>query len=170
MTKEKFKYQFSVQLRAFVRLANDPEDRCFIIDGNRLGVDDVLEMLFGESMTERTNDIPLSNDRRAIIETVSDDILPGETAARMQSIFEGTPGEQAGRRWIDSEMSDPAYTEGTAIEGLEGRFYHKMIHEPEHGAELPCFWDSNTKAWMPDYPWPPVLPQADYPDNEEREE
>ena len=93
---------------------------------------------------------------------VHEDLLPGEIAARMESIFQGTPGEKAGRRWIDSEMSDPAYTAGTAIEGIEGRFYHKMIHEPELGAELPCFWDSHSKTWQPDYPWPTVLQQEDY--------
>jgi len=94
-----------------------------------------------------------------------------EVAARMQKIFEGTPGEQAGRAWIENEMNDPAYTAGNPIEGSDGRFYHKMIHEPEHGAELPCFWNAHTKAWEPDYPWPPVLPQSDIDlGNEDKEE
>jgi len=105
-----------------------------------------------------------------ITESMNDDVLPGDMAARIQRIFEGTPEEQAGRRWIESELHNPAYTAGTAIEGQPGRFIHKMINEPEPGAEYPCFWDTNTKAWQPDHPWPPFLPQTDFPDNEEGEE
>ena len=54
-------------------------------------------------------------------------------------------------------MHDPAYKGGITLKGDdEGRHYHKMIHEPEHGAELDCYWNSKTKAWEPIYPWPPV--------------
>jgi hypothetical protein len=31
-----------------------------------------------------------------------------------------------------------------------------MICEPEHGAELECFWNAHSKTWEPCQPWPPV--------------
>jgi hypothetical protein len=104
--------------------------------------------------------------KKWINESVNDDLLPEEMQARLKRIFEGTEGEQKGRAWIEREMSDPSYIGGITIEGEEGHFYHKMIHEPEHGAVLDCYWNSNTKAWEPLHSWPPVLHQQD-PDLED---
>jgi len=86
---------------------------------------------------------------------------------RIKRIYEGTPGEKAGKKWVELEMSGPRYTGGIPVEGIEGKFYHEMINEPPHGSVVVCFWDSNTKAWLPDYPWPEIVPQADIPDDEE---
>jgi len=93
--------------------------------------------------------------------------MPEEMQARIKRIYEGTPAEQAGRAWIENELNDPAYTAGIPVDN-EGHFIRKPITEPEHGAEMVCFWDSHSKAWQPDYPWPTVLPQEDY--KGEREE
>jgi hypothetical protein len=90
---------------------------------------------------------------------VDDDTLSEERQVQIKRIYEGTETEQAGQAWIESEMSDPAYTGGVAIE--DGRFHHEMINEPQHGAELPCYWNSNIKAWEPVYPWPDILRQTE---------
>jgi len=85
------------------------------------------------------------------------DVLTPEEKAKMALIFQGTEGEQKGRAWVEREMKDPAYKGGIAVKGdNEGRRYHKMIREPEHGTELQCFWNAHSKTWEPCQPWPSV--------------
>jgi len=46
ITREKFFYQFGEQLKSLVKLNSDSLiGECFIIDGNCLDVDDILNML-----------------------------------------------------------------------------------------------------------------------------
>ena len=62
-----------------------------------------------------------------INENMTDVLMPEETQKRLDRIFRGSEEEQKGRDWIESEMKD----------------------EPEHGAVLSCYWDSNSKSWLP---------------------
>jgi len=105
-----------------------------------------------------------------ITETISNDVLPEEVQKRIESIFQGTPGEQKGRAWLHREMEDPKYTAGIAASDGE-HYRHITINTPENGSELLCFYCAETKQWEPvGYYWPPVEPQSEFPDNEEKEE
>jgi hypothetical protein len=58
----------------------------------------------------------------------------GETCARLEEIFRGSPAEQKGQDW------------------------HKQIiagetSEPEDGAEWRCAWNAQTKQWEPILSW-----------------
>jgi hypothetical protein len=94
--------------------------------------------------------------KKWIDENLRETFLPGDIQAELDRIFQGTEAQQKGRAWIERELSDPAYVGGLPIKGDEGRHYHKMIHEPEHGAELDCYWNSKIKAWEPCHSWPIV--------------
>jgi hypothetical protein len=100
---------------------------------------------------------------------VEDHIRPEpdrETREALLRIFEGSEWEQKGRAWLDREMSDPAY-KGSA-EGNLLHKHHEMIHEPEDGAELNCFWNAKYKAWEPmGMGWPDGLPIKPFEDTEE---
>jgi hypothetical protein len=98
--------------------------------------------------------------KKWIDENLRETFLPGDIQAELDRIFQGTEAEQKGRAWIERELSDPAYIGGIARKGDEGRHYHKMIHEPKHGAELSCYWNSKTKAWEPCHTWPPIAHKA----------
>jgi hypothetical protein len=89
-----------------------------------------------------------------------------ETRERLKRIFEGSEWEQKGRAWLDQETSDPAYKGST--EGYLHHKHHEMIHEPEDGAELDCFWNAEYKAWEPmGDGWPDVLHRRSFEDTEE---
>lgn len=45
VTVDKFLFQFGEQLKGFVSLEKDQDMQCFIIDGNRFGVDDILSTI-----------------------------------------------------------------------------------------------------------------------------
>jgi hypothetical protein len=77
---------------------------------------------------------------------------------RIKSIFEGTEEQKKGRAWLDRETSDPFYEGST--EGNLHHHHHEMIHEPEDGAELDCFWNAKYKAWEPCHGWPGVSRQT----------
>jgi hypothetical protein len=78
-----------------------------------------------------------------------------KTIERLQKIFEGSEEQKKGRAWLERETSDPSY-EGSTEGNLHHR-HHEMIHEPEDGAELECFWNAKYKAWEPRrYGWPDV--------------
>jgi hypothetical protein len=83
-----------------------------------------------------------------INECVPNVMMPEEVQERLKKIFEGSEEQQKGRAWVETEESDPAYVPGENVKGVSWK-HHKMINEPEHGAELPCYWDSNSKAWVP---------------------
>jgi hypothetical protein len=78
-----------------------------------------------------------------------------KTIESIQKIFEGTEEQKKGRAWLDREKSDPACVGST--EGYLHHHHHEMIHEPEDGAELDCFWNAKYKAWEPIGCWPDVL-------------
>ncbi|MDR1252747.1 MAG: hypothetical protein LBK62_11385 [Treponema sp.] len=81
------------------------------------------------------------------------------TRARLREIFEGTGEQKKGRAWLEREMSDPSY-EGSTEGGINHQ-HHEMIHEPEDGAELDCFWNAKYKVWEPiGYGWPGVSHQT----------
>ena len=90
-----------------------------------------------------------------IDENVTDFLMPEETQARLKKIFEGSEEKQKGRAWEEIERSDPAYVPGENIKDVLWK-HHKMIVEPEHGAELKCFWNAYAKCWEPCYSWLPV--------------
>jgi hypothetical protein len=77
-----------------------------------------------------------------------------ETKKALQKIFEGSEEHQKGLAWLERETSDPSY-EGSTEGNLHHR-HHEMIHEPEDGAELKCFWNAKYKAWEPAECWPNV--------------
>jgi len=118
-----------------------------------------------EAMTNRTYKDVLLAIKKWIDENVRDVLMPEEIRAKMALVFQGTEGEQKGRAWIDREMSDPAYKGGNKVEGDASHRLHKMIHAPEHGAELQCFWNAHTKTWEPAEPWPPVSHKRKAKDN-----
>ena len=111
----------------------------------------------------------------AVIEWINGNYPPDyteETKQRILKIFEGTEWEQKGRAWIEKEMNDPAYEHGTpaATSGTGSlHFLHKMINEPEDGAELTCFWNAETKAWQPCEAWPQILQQTEGIETDEDE-
>jgi hypothetical protein len=70
-------------------------------------------------------------------------------------IFEGSEAQKKGRVWLEREMSDSSYEGST--EGNLCHKHHEMIHEPEDGAELDCFWNAKYKIWEPIHSWPDVL-------------
>jgi hypothetical protein len=81
-----------------------------------------------------------------------------ETREMVMRIFEGSEWEQKGRAWLDREMDDPSYEGST--DGYLHHKHHEMIHEPDDGAELDCFWNANYKTWEPiGYGWPDVFHQ-----------
>jgi hypothetical protein len=89
-----------------------------------------------------------------------------ETRERIMRIFEGSEWEQKGRVWLDREMDDPSYEGST--EGDIHHKHHEMIHEPEDGAELDCFWNAKYKAWEPiGCGWPDVFHQTALEDTKE---
>ena len=90
-----------------------------------------------------------------INETVVDVLMSEETQQRLERIFLGSEEEQKGRAWIEREESDPAYVPGENVKGVLWK-HHKMIHEPDHGAEIKCFWNAYEKYWEPCLPWEPV--------------
>ena len=75
-------------------------------------------------------------------------------------IFAESEEEQKGHRWVEREESDPAYVPGENVKGVLWK-RRKMIHEPEHGAELSCFWNAPKEIWEPCQAWPPVLHRKD---------
>jgi hypothetical protein len=88
-----------------------------------------------------------------------------ETREKLMRIFEGSEWEQKGCAWLDREMEDPSYEGGT--EGNLHHKHHKMIREPEDGAELACFWNARYTAWEPiGYGWPGMLHQSALEDTE----
>ena len=98
--------------------------------------------------------------KKWIDENVNDVYLPEELQKKIEKIFRGTEEEQKGRAWIDKELEDPAYVPG---------FPHKMIHEPEHRAELVCRWNAKTKKWEPVCSWPPVAQKQAYDPKEDKD-
>ena len=114
-----------------------------------------LDTIAGTMQRGTPRDV-LTAIKKWIDENLQEALSSEALRAKLDMIFQGTEAEQKGRAWLENEMSDPAYIGGIAMKGDEGRHYHKMIHEPEHGAELDCYWNSKTKAWEPNYPWPPV--------------
>jgi hypothetical protein len=89
-----------------------------------------------------------------------------ETLKKLAAVFEGTEEQKRGRVWLEHEMSDPSY-EGSKEGSLHHR-HHKMIHEPEDGAELDCFWNAKYKAWEPiGYGWPNAVHTHAQSDDEE---
>jgi hypothetical protein len=112
-----------------------------------------------DSMPRGTQRDALIAIKTWIEENLSPD-FDGKTTERMQKIFEGTAEQKKGRAWLDREMSDPAYKGST--EGYLHHKHHEMIHEPEDGAELDCFWNAKHKAWEPiGYGWPDVFHKTD---------
>jgi hypothetical protein len=90
-----------------------------------------------------------------IAENLPPDFDEEKMAERIQKIFEGTEEQKKGRARLDREMGDPAYKGSTEGYLLHHR-HHEMIHEPEDGAELDCFWNAKYKAWEPVGCWPDV--------------
>jgi hypothetical protein len=120
---------------------------------------DALEVIAGTMQRGTPRDALLAI-KKWIDDNVQERFYSEELKAKLKRIFQGTDAEQKGREWIERETGDPAYTSGAAIKGDEGRYHHETIHEPEHGAELDCFWNSKTKAWEPSYAWPVVTRQT----------
>jgi hypothetical protein len=83
----------------------------------------------------------------------------GALEAKLKMIFEGSEWEKKGKAWLDREMEDPRYPESGGKLAPDGHHRrHKMINEPEDGAEQDCFWNAGTKAWEPiGYYWPVCL-------------
>jgi len=108
------------------------------------------------SMTNATFKEALLAIKNFVDENVRNVLMPEEIKAKMALLFQGTEGEQKGRAWVEREMKDPAYKGGTELKCDASHRLHKMINEPEHGAELECFWNAQSKTWEPCQPWPPV--------------
>jgi hypothetical protein len=125
-----------------------------VICKNKEAAITALDTIAGTMANGTPRDVLLAI-KKWVDENVRDTQLPEEIKAKMASIFKGTEWEQKGDAWIEREMKDPAYVQGQSVKGLGFEHkHHKMIHEPEHGAELVCFWNAHTKAWEPCHSWP----------------
>jgi hypothetical protein len=113
-----------------------------------------------EGLETIANGMPRGTQRDAIIairnwleENIPSD-FDEKTRERLQKIFEGSEEQQKGRAWLEREMSDPSY-EGSP-EGNLRHHHYEMLHAPDDGAELYCFWNAEYKAWEPCCGWTDV--------------